>query len=957
MRQSNVPARIVWVVSWIIGSAAICSSAVPPSVRPFDDGWRFFRGDVPGAEARQFDDSTWRLVDTPHDWSIEDLPPSIQADTAYRLDLSRGRWLFKPGDDPNWSDPCLDDSGWAEVHTPANWEEHGQSNQDNVYGWFRRRFEVPESAKGKDLFIELGSIDDCDQTFVNGHLVGGLGSFPPNYASAWDQQRSYLVPAAVLNAQGDNLVAVRVFDAGGEGGLNGPATPAIRVGPFDSRASEGKSSTGWVVGGTGWYRKRFAVEPTAQRVEAIFEGIYMDADVWLNGQHVGNHPYGYTSFCLDLTPFLDRQGANCLAVRVRNEGRNSRWYSGSGIYRHVWLRTTGLVYIPTWGLFVTTPQVSKDLALVVGQIELANADNTQAAATVELAISDPAGRTVAKGRAQATIPAGRQEVMRIDCHIKRPQLWGPSSPAIYKAVAQVFVSGRLVDRYQTSFGIRTIQVDAQKGLLINGEPVELRGGCMHHDNGILGAAAIDRAEYRRVELMKAAGFNAIRTSHNPPSPAFLDACDRLGMLVMDEAFDQWQVQKNPQDYHRFFGDWWREDIASMVRRDRNHPSVIMWSIGNEIVERAEPSAVELARQLVAAVKALDPTRPVTEAVNAPGRRPWSSMDLHFEQLDVCGYNYLWQQYQRDHQRLPGRVMVGTESFPMEAFVNWQQVLRHPFVIGDFVWTGFDYLGESGIGRSWIAGRDPGGFTAGWPWHIAGCGDIDILGRRKPQSFYRQALWEPGILYVAVRRPLEPGQVERVSRWGWPDMASHWTWPGWEGKTLRLEVYSSCQQVKLLLNGKELASKPTGWENRCKAEFDVQYAPGELLAVGTYGDKQVKFVLRTADKPKRLILKPDRSRISAGRNDLCFVDIEIVDAKGIVVPYADIPVTVEVDGQGELAAIGNANPVDMDSFKGPTRRAWQGRLQAIVRPKGIPGTIRLVASADGLQPASTNIQAR
>lgn len=932
-----------------------------PRTQPFDEGWRFHRGDAPGAEAPGFDDSAWRTVDTPNDWSIEDLPALATSEKAEaRLDLSRGTWRFKAGDDPNWRAADLDDAAWRTVLTPANWEEHGQSRDDNVYGWYRRRIDVPAESRGKDLLIDLGSIDDCDEAFVNGERVGGTGTFPPNYASAYDQPRLYTIPARVLRADGTDLIAVRVFDGPGNGGLNGATAPAIRIGPFDGRASQGQASTGWVVGGTGWYRRHFGLDGLGadRRVEVLFDGVYMDADVWLNGQHLGGHPYGYTSFSMDLTPHLNRGGDNVLAVRVCNEGKNSRWYSGSGIFRHVWLTTTGPVYIPTWGLFVTTPSVSEREATAVTRVDLANAGQAAAEVMAQVRLLDPRGRTVAKGETRGTVGEGGRTTLTVESHVARPRLWSPATPVLYRAVAEVRIAGRVVDRCETPFGIRTVEVDADKGLRINGEPIELKGGCVHHDNGILGSAAINRAEEWRVERMKAAGYNAIRTSHNPPSGAFLDACDRLGILVMDEAFDHWQEQKNPQDYHRFFKDWWERDIASMVLRDRNHPSVILWSIGNEIIERDEPSGPILARQLGAAVKALDPTRPVTEALCSSWKgRPWTVMDPHFAALDVGGYNYQWGRYEADHGRFPQRIMAGTESFPIEAFENWDQVLRHPYVIGDFVWTAYDYLGESGIGRSWIEGQESGGFTGSWPWHIAGCGDIDLLGRRKPQSYYREALWWTGVLHVTVRRPLEPGQTEKVTRWGWPDCRSHWTWPGWEGRPLKVEVYSSCDRVRLTLNGRDLGEKPTGWKEQRKAEFEVPYSPGELKAIGAVGSKRVEFSLRTAGQPAGLRLIPDRARIQASRNDLSFVEIEVVDARGVVVPHAETPVALEVTGRGELAAVGNANPVDMASFQGRERKAWQGTLQAILRPTGKAGSITLTAKAEGLKTGTARIAVR
>ena len=500
--------------------------------------------------------------------------------------------------------------------------------------------------------------------------------------------------------------------------------------------------------------------------------------------------------------------------------------------------------------------------------------------------------------------------MKVD--VAQPRLWSPATPALHRAVVEVVTAdGVVVDRVQQAFGIRRIEIDAEKGLRVNGVPYEMKGACVHHDNGPLGAAAIDRAEERRVEILKAAGYNAIRTSHNPPSPAFLDAADRLGMLVIDEAFDMWERPKNPQDYHRFFKDWWAQDLAAMVRRDRNHPSVVLWSIGNEVNERADPSGLEIARQLIAGVRKDDPTRPVTNAICAfwdHKDRPWTDTDPAFALLDVGGYNYQWKEYEKDHARAPQRVMAGTESTTLEAFDYWSLVERLPYVIGDFVWTGIDYLGESGLGRAFVEGEEPGDFTAPWPWHIAGSGDIDILGHRKPQSYYREAMWRPGVLEVAVHRPIPEGKKEKVLMWGWPLVESHWTWPGQEGKPLKVAVYSSCERVSLELNGKPVGEKPTTRAERRQNEFEVPYAPGALAATCTgAGDPKTRVELVTAGPPATLRLTADRGEIRASRNDLSYVRIEVVDAKGTVVPGARPQIVATVTGPGELAALGERGP--------------------------------------------------
>ncbi|HZC23951.1 MAG TPA: glycoside hydrolase family 2 TIM barrel-domain containing protein, partial [Candidatus Binatia bacterium] len=471
---------------------------------------------------------------------------------------------------------------------PDTWEYHSDYTNDNVYGWFRRHLEIPAECKGRDFDLLLGCIDDVDETFLNGQRIGGLGSYPPDYRSASDSPRRYLVPSSLVRGDGSDVLAVRVFDGMGAGGLYKAGVKSVRVGPFDTAESEGDASTGHVVGGTGWYRKHFtlAAADKGKRVAVRFDGVYMDADFWINGHLLGNHPYGYTSFEFDLKPYLKPAGEeNIIAVRVRNTGKNSRWYSGSGIFRHTWLILTEPVYVPTWGVFVTTPEVSKEKAVVKIASEVRNDNGTEAELVIRARVLNPKGKTVQTSESKLHLAANEVRTVEQVVEVRSPELWSPDSPELYSAEIEIAASGKTLDKTATRFGIRKIEVDAENGFRLNGQMLKLKGGCMHHDNGPLGSATIDRAEERRVELMKANGFNAIRTSHNPPSPAFLDACDRLGMLVIDEAFDCWNEGKNGQDYHLYFKDWAERDIASMVRRDRNHPSVVIWSIGNEIPEQ------------------------------------------------------------------------------------------------------------------------------------------------------------------------------------------------------------------------------------------------------------------------------------------------------------------------------------------------------------------------------------
>ncbi|MBM3476020.1 MAG: hypothetical protein FJX75_22350, partial [Armatimonadetes bacterium] len=527
-------------------------AAAQPSPRThdrFDEGWRFNRGDAPGADQPGFDDSAWRTVDLPHDWSIEDLPGAALPAIA----IAEGKWRFKPGDDAAWKDPELDDSGWQEVQLPANWEGHGNPN-DPAWGWYRRRIEIPEAMRGKDILLAVGKVDDVEETFVNGQRVGGTGSFPPNYQSAWEKPRRYRVPAKLLKGDGTDVVAVRVYDDNGPGGLYAVATAPMRSGPFDSEA-EGGGAVGYTVGGVGWYRKAFTVPPEqrGKRFRLAFDGVYMNSEVWLNGQPVARHPYGYTGFSLDLNPFLRfGEPGNVVAVRVDATGKTSRWFPGAGIYRHVWLTATDPVHVAEWGTAVSAPEVSTQQATVHVATTLRNEHTGEAQAEVALAIVDADGNTTATGTSQATVASWSNQVCEQDLSLPKPALWSTDSPTLYRLVTKVLVGGKVVDQTETPFGVRSIHFGAGTGFMLNGKSLKLRGGCVHHDNGPLGACTYDRAEERRVELLKAAGFNAIRTAHNPPSPAFLDACDRLGMLVIDEAFDCWQKAKNPQDYARFF---------------------------------------------------------------------------------------------------------------------------------------------------------------------------------------------------------------------------------------------------------------------------------------------------------------------------------------------------------------------------------------------------------------------
>jgi len=681
--------------------------------------------------------------------------------------------------------------------------------------------------------------------------------------------------------------------------------------------------------------------------------VYMNAEVWLNGQSVGSHPYGYTSFWFDITDKVKSDSANVLAVKVRNEGENSRWYSGSGIYRHVWLKTLEPTHIAQWGTYITARDVSASSAKVSIKTKVLNETDQTSQTALLSRVLNSKGQLVVEIESRHTIPAHSSYEFEQLVELKDPSLWSPDSPTLYTAESVVNQNSKTIDLLRTQFGVRSIAFDVAKGFLLNGQPLKLKGGCLHHDNGPLGARAFDRAEERRVELLKASGYNALRLAHNPPSPAFLEACDRLGMLVIDEAFDMWSEGKNPHDYHLFFDEWWQRDVESMILRDRNHPSVIIWSIGNEIPNRTKPEVVKLAQELGDYIRRMEPTRPITSAVNDLRE----DKDPYFATLDVAGYNYaaggdhLKQTlYEFDHNRLPKRIMYGSESYPLEAFDSWMNVIDHPYVVGDFVWTAFDYIGEASIG--WRGYWQEQSF---YPWTLAYCGDIDTCGWKRPQSYYRDALWKENQLSIFVKPPtpsypINPNR-QSWSKWHWHDVVANWNWEGHEREPLQVSVYSSCDEVELLLNGKSLGRKPTNRSTVYTATWDVPYQAGVLHAVGYNGGRATSFVdLKSSGPPSAIKVTPDRARIVADNQDLSYVTVELVDAKGVRNPTAENSIRFAVDGPGTIVAVANANPISTESYQRPQRKAWQGRCLVIVRSTQQAGPITITASSSGLRPA-------
>ncbi|MDR4931660.1 glycoside hydrolase family 2 TIM barrel-domain containing protein [Segatella bryantii] len=702
----------------------------------------------------------------------------------------------------------------------------------------------------------------------------------------------------------------------------------ILEGPHSGKGVTGTGG-GWFEAGKGEYRKLFA-SPKGEVVKLHFEGVYQKSEIFVNGQKVGQHHYGYTPFTVDITKMLKNKGMNEVVVKVDNSQQpNCRWYSGSGIYRHVWLESMPALHIAENGVFVTTPEVSDNQALVQVEVSVANESPSNRNAII----------TIGGKELTVNLTAGETQTVRTQFTVNNPSLWSTEHPTLNNLSVQLKEKGKILDTQTVKYGIRSFSFDAEKGFILNGKKVLINGACVHHDDGVLGASAFDDAEIRKVRQMKNAGFNLIRTSHNPTTRAFLDACDSIGMLVIDEAFDGWRTQKNPYDYSTVIDSCFRSDIQSMVLRDRNHPSIISWSIGNEVIERKDIRVVYTARQMKAAIHEKDTTRPVTEALCA-WDSDWEIYDPHAEVLDVVGYNYMLFKHADDHKRDPKRVIWQTESYPRDAFRNWATVHDFPYVVGDIVWTGLDYLGESGIGRTYYKGEREGEswIKGGQPeWHGAPCGDVDITGCRKPISHYREMLWNENTpLYMAVKEPEGyHGEIKQTMWSVWPTYES-WTWKGWEGKPVEVEVYTHQPKVKLYLNDQLIGTKEVNRNTEYKAVFTVPYQKGTLRAEA--GEESV--TLKTAGEPARLKLTPDRTVMRADGQSLTYIIVEVVDQDGNLVPEAEIPCEATVKGAGKLLAFASANLKDEEPYPSVHSKTWKGRAMLVVRSSQKKGTVNV-----------------
>lgn len=736
------------------------------------------------------------------------------------------------------------------------------------------------------------------------------------------------------------------------------------IGPF-YKGAIGKNATAFTVGGTAWYRKQFVLDKSTsgKQLYIQFDGIYMNSDVWINGHHLGNHPNGYTSFNYDLTAFLNPAGKpNVIAVQVKNDGDNSRWYTGSGIYRHVWLSVVNPVHIRNSGVNVISANVSKQSADIYITTDIVNSKSAKPyLVTTEL--YSRAGKLIATQKSELTSKDKIQQIVSVN----NPELWSIDNPVLYKAKIILKQDGKILDEYTQAFGIRSIRFDAKTGFSLNGESLKIKGGCVHHDNGPLGAAVIDRAEIRKVQLLKKNGYNAVRLAHNPFSPQFLDACDSLGMMVINEAFDMWNKTKTPDDYGLYFKEWGIRDLESLVIRDRNHPSIIMWSIGNEIPEIVDSLGYKTSALLAKTVRQLDSTRAITNAVPfylAMGKgKNWNMTAPAFSSLDVSGYNYTMGKYEDDHKKYPDRVMFATEYFPPKALENWDAVEKNDYVIGTFSWAAIDYLGEAGIGLARLKRLDEKsvGFVEDfmspqWPIFNSYTGELDLIGNKKSASYYLDVVWKRSPVEMLVHRPISKGMKELPGFYGFPDELKSWTWPGHENDSLEVRVFTRSPKVKLELNGKVIAEQtvPAG---SIVASFKVPYIAGKLIARSFEGAKEIASqTLSTAGKRAAIRLKAERGSITASRNDLAYIAVEVVDDAGQVVPSSDdILIKYQISGNGTIAGVGNGNPRDMSSFQKPEKKVFQGRGLVIVRPTKVAGEILIKAEADDLRGAEIRVK--
>lgn len=752
--------------------------------------------------------------------------------------------------------------------------------------------------------------------------------------------------------------------------------------PHDAMIEKGAYAESPNGGNTGFrdgdvynYVKLFTppVEYRDKTVKLKFEGVYMNAMVYVNGELAAKSPFGYTTFYACLDEFLRYGEENEIRVQVRNGAMtNSRWYSGGGIYRDVYILIADLVHIKEDGVQITTENVANDYASILVSTELENLGHTSEDYTLETIIQNSDGQVVASDRYEMTLFGQEERKTSQRIAIMTPQLWSEETPVLYTCSSKLYQGDTLIDENLTSFGIRILKLSANRGFCVNGKEVKLRGACIHHDSGLLGAATYEEVQYRQVKKLKEAGFNALRMSHHPMAPAMLRACDELGMYVMDETFDMWNRCKSDYDYGLYFNEWWETDVTAMVRKDYNHPCVILYSIGNEIPEIGTNHGARVAYQISRKIKSLDNTRYTLAAINgvyaagdsineivaevaaqagikgqAEGNVNvfMSVMDKYMDKIviheaiterlekacaetDIAGYNYMTARYEKDGENYPNRVIVGSETYPPEIAKNWEIVKKCSHVIGDFTWTGWDYIGEAGVGIPAYNWGD-GGFGAGFPCQLAYCGDIDITGYRRPASYYREIVF--GLRkapYITVQNPQKYSENLIKTPWVLSDSIASWTFKDCDGKPVIVEIYSAGDEVELLCNGKSLGKKTAGRDAEYRVYFETVYEAGTLTAISYENGIEIgKDELKTAGSNRKLVLYAEQpAKIGA---EFIFVNIELQDENGIIVTDEDMEVHIVVKGAA-LAGFGSGNPKPQNNFTETTAELFHGRALAIIK---------------------------
>ena len=757
----------------------------------------------------------------------------------------------------------------------------------------------------------------------------------------------------------------------------------------------------WHTAETYTYLKQFEVPEDwrGRKIVLEFEGIFQNAFVFINDQFAGKYPNGYIGFKVPVHTLLDYGKTNYIKVTAKaGMQKTSRWYTGGGIYRPVWMLQGSTVHVHEDGIRVETLSIESEFASLRVRVPVCSLSSARERRVVQVHIKDKQGKLVGADCQPITLFGSETIIVTTRIDVPNARLWSIETPELYTAEVKILQGEIVEDEAAAQFGVRTLAVSRTNGLCINGKPIKLRGACIHHDNGPIGAISLKDAELRRIRKLKAAGFNAVRSAHNPASNYLLEACDEVGMLVMDELFDVWNESKRDHDYSLYFEEYWRNDIKQIVSKDFNHPCVVFYTIGNEIPETGTPWGASRNRAMTEVLRSEDPTRPVVNCLNGlfsimphireimaeidqnsdqgPGdintlmttfdsrlddvmchQMVTDAIEETFAGVDVCGYNYMQARYVPDGARYPNRIIVGSETNPDKIGYNWPLICSLNYVLGDFCWTGWDYIGEAGVGKNDY--NQTGQLYGPWPWYLAWCGDHDICGERRPQSYYRQIVYglrsDP---YLCVECPGHYGKPKNVSGWTWPDVLECWTWPGFEGKPIRIEVYSNGDQVKLLCNGKSVGTAMVGEEMPNKAVFHTRYQPGILTAISYHtGAETGRVSLHTVDQAEQICLRTEYEDIAAQPDHLIYIELILADQNGERTWSDDRLITIGVNGPAKLAGFASGDPQNLAPFDRNCRMTYNGMALVVLRTIGQVGEICVTATASGLKQGKILIQAK